>query len=159
MRKQVVLISLFFVLISCQNDNYVFSEYKSLAGYWKATDTLKFVVNTKDTIHTNHLFFSVRASQKYPYNNIFLIAELDFPNGKTLVDTLEYDMAYSDGRLMGRGNSIKESFLWYKQNVRFTEPGYYTIKLRQANRKATETTVDQELAGIEQIGLVIEKSK
>ncbi len=159
MRKQVLLISFIFGLIACQNDNtYVFNEYKSLGGNWSASDTLKFEINTTDTIHAHHLFFSVRATQKYPYNNIFVIAELGFPNGKTLVDTLEYDMAYPDGSLMGQGGSIKESLLWYKQNVRFLESGKYSILLRQATRKANQAEGDQQLEGIEQIGLAIEKS-
>lgn len=157
MRKPVLLIFLTLVLIACQNESYVFNEYKTLGGEWSASDTLHFKVNAQDTIHANDLFFSVRASRKYPYNNIFIIAELNFPNGKTLVDTLEYEMAYPDGRLMGNGHSIKESLLWYKQQVRFSEPGTYIIRLRQATRKASETEGDQILIGIEQIGLAIEK--
>lgn len=143
--------------MACHNETYVFSEYKHTGGKWNANDTLQFKVNVKDTVTENNLFFHIRATQKYPYNNIFVIAELSFPNGKTLVDTLEYDMAYPDGTLMGSGSNIKESVLWYKQNVRFVENGAYTVNLRQATRKASETVIKQELEGIEEIGLAIEK--
>lgn len=157
MRKQILLVFLLFALVSCQNETYVFSEYKTLGGTWKASDTLHFELAAKDTIALNNLYFHIRATQKYPYNNIFIIATLNFPNGKTLVDTLEYDMAFPDGKLMGSGGSIKESLLWYKQNVQFLEEGTYQISLRQANRKASETDADQDLEGIEEVGLAIEK--
>jgi len=45
----------------------------------------------------------VRNNNEYPYNNLFLIVSLNQPGGKVLVDTLEYQMAYPDGSLMGTG--------------------------------------------------------
>jgi hypothetical protein len=44
------------------------------------------------------------------------------PNGYTKVDTLEYQMAEPDGTLLGNGfTDIKESKLFFKENVKFRE--------------------------------------
>lgn len=49
------------------------------------------------------MFLNVRNNNEYPYNNLFLIVSLNQPDGKVLVDTLEYQMANPDGTLMGTG--------------------------------------------------------
>ena len=157
MRSFFLLALVLLSLVSCNHDPSYFYEYKALNGNWKNTDTLSFQINVDDTLAVNNLFFHLRATQKYPYNNIFLIAEFQFPKGKTIVDTLEYEMAYPDGYLMGSGGSIKESKLWYKQNVRFIEEGEYQIKLRHSTRNANEIEGDEVLKGIEEVGFSIEK--
>jgi hypothetical protein len=63
-----------------------------------------------------------------------LIVSIEKPNGYTKVDTLEYQMASPDGTLLGEGfTDIKESKLFYKENVRFK--GKYKVSIKQAVRK------------------------
>ena len=52
-----------------------------------------FTFEQKDTTGVYNLFLNVRNNNDYPYNNLFLIVSLNQPDGKVLVDTLEYQMA------------------------------------------------------------------
>jgi gliding motility-associated lipoprotein GldH len=84
---------------------------------------------------------------------------MNFPNGKVISDTLEYEMAYPNGDWMGVGfGEIKESKLWYKSGVKFPEEGVYQFKIRQGMRKSGNVDGVQTLEGITDVGFRIEKS-
>jgi gliding motility-associated lipoprotein GldH len=81
---------------------------------------------------------------------------LELPNGYTKVDTLEYQMADPDGALLGDGFSdIKESKLYYKENVKFR--GQYKVNIKQAVRENGKIPGVTSLEGITDVGLRIEK--
>ena len=66
------------------------------------------------------MFVNVRNDNSFPYSNLFLITEFEYPNGETFIDTLEYEMALPNGQWLGKGyGSIKENKLWYKENIVF----------------------------------------
>ena len=114
-----------------------------------------------DTLDSYNLFINVRVNNAYKYNNLFLIAEMNFPHGKTLTDTLEYKMATPDGALLGKGFSdIKESKLWYKgynESFKFNEVGNFTISLQQAMRQNGEINGVEHLEGVTEVGFRVEK--
>lgn len=110
-------ISLLF--ISC-DEKRVFDEYRKLDGSWKKKDTIEFTFEQKDTINPYNLFLNIRNNNEYPYNNLFVIVALTQPDSLVKIDTLEYAMAYPDGKLMGEGFSdVKENKLWYQENFTF----------------------------------------
>lgn len=157
--KLLLFVGFCMGLVSCQED-LVFSEYKNFDGGWPKTDTLVFDFEAPDTIQPYDLFFVTRVNQDYEFNNLYLIANISFPNGKQIGDTLEYEMAYPDGELMGTGlGSVKESKLWYKSNVVFTEPGTYDIELVQAMRKFGKIEALDTLKGIMDFGIHLETVK
>ena len=86
--------------------------------------------------------------------------KLEEPSGNTKVDTLEYEMALPTGEWLGKGNgSIKESKLWYKENVVFEESGVYTVNVLHAMRKNGEVNGLDNLEGITDVGNQIEKAQ
>ena len=88
-----------------------------------------------------------------------MITEIKFPQGKVISDTLEYEMSKPNGEWLGTGfGDVKESKLWYKEDVRFDEPGQYKVTIEQAMRKNGEVDGIQELEGITHIGFRIENS-
>lgn len=144
---------------ACSSDGVV-SDYRSMGGLWQKTDTVEFVIPELDTAKTYNVFLNVRNTNDYPFNNLFLIATMEFPNGKTLVDTLEYKMAYPNGEWMGEGiGSIKENKLWYKEDVRFFESGNYNISITHAVRNNGEVDGVSSLEGISDVGYSIEEVK
>jgi gliding motility-associated lipoprotein GldH len=146
-----------FILGSCQ-EQVVFAKYQSLPYGWQNSDTLAFNFEAPDTTNAYHLFFNTRLNQDYEFNNLYLIANISFPNGKQIGDTLEFEMAYPNGELMGTGfGSVKESKLWYKSNVVFTEAGEYNIRVKQAMRKFGKTEALDTLHGIMDFGIHLEK--
>ena len=157
--KIAVFLIASFCILGCQ-DSVVFSEFESLPQGWSKTDTLVFDFEAPDTIRPFHLFFNTRLNQDYEFNNLYLISTIHFPNGKQIGDTLEYEMAFPNGELMGSGfGSVKESKLWYKSNVVFKEQGEYKIEVKQAMRKFGEVEALDTLNGLMDFGIQLETVK
>ena len=155
-RNLLLLFILFFSFVACDNQ-LAFSDYRSFTKGWENTDTLEYSFEAPDTVNPYHLFFNTRVNQDYEFNNLFLIAYIQFPNGMQIGDTLEYEMAYPDGELMGEGfGSVKESKLWYKSGVTFSEQGTYTVKINQVMRKFRKVEALDTLKGIMDFGIHIE---
>ena len=158
MRKFLVLLLLiaFGFLTSCDSKQ-VFDEYKSIGKSWHKDSIIKFQIKELDTLKPYNLFINIRNNSAYNYNNLFLITEMNFPNGKVITDTLEYEMAYPDGKFMGVGfGDVKENKLWYKEEVQFPEEGIYQINIQQAMRKNGSVNPIENLQGITEVGFRIE---
>ena len=159
-RNSIAALSMVLLLVSCDKKR-VFDEYKALDGKWKKDNVVSFNFDQKDTVSKYNMFINVRNNNSYPYSNLFLIVHLQEPGSKlTKVDTLEYPMANPDGSLMGEGFSdVKESKLWYKENVRFPKAGKYTVSIQHAVRKGGEVPGVNELNGVIDVGLRIESTE
>jgi gliding motility-associated lipoprotein GldH len=158
MRSKVQWFVLAFgaLVVSCDS-NRVFDEYKSVPNAWGKDNVIEFEYTPTDTISDYNLFINLRNTNEYKFNNLFLIAELDFPNGKSIVDTLEYKMAKPNGELLGTGfTDVKENKLWYKEHFKFNESGTYKLKLQQAMRENGNIEGVEALQGITDIGFRIE---
>ena len=158
LRKNSFLLLIAGLSLFCSCDEKrVFDEYKPLTGTWNKDSIVTFEFEHKDTVKKYDLFVTMRNNNEYPYNNLFLIVQLQQPGGLTHSDTLEYAMANPDGTLMGEGFSdVKESKLWYKKAQRFPKPGKYLVSIRQAVRQAGEVPGVQELEGVTDVGFRIE---
>ena len=158
MRRSFLLILLLaFVFISCDSDR-VFDDYKSLPSQWNKDSILTFNFKNIDTLQTYNLFINVRNNNDFEYSNLFLISEIQFPQGKVITDTLEYEMAAPNGKWLGTGfGDVKENKLWYKEKVRFPESGNYKVSIKHAMRKNGSEQGIENLKGITEIGFRIEK--
>lgn len=147
------------ILLGSCNSNTVVSETQSLPGYWDKGQEVQFDIPELDPSKKYNIYLHVRNTNDYKYNNMFLIVSMNFPQGKTVVDTLEYRMAEPDGTWMGRGiGSVKENKLWYKENVSFLEQGNYNISITHAVRNNRDIEGVSKLEGILDIGYSIEQS-
>ena len=150
---------LMLVLVSCST-NLVFSEYKAMKeGKWQMDEVVHFEFSGMDTTVAHNMFINIRNDDTFPFSNLFLIAELEYPDGNTLKDTLEYKMAESTGEWLGKGlGSIKENKLWFRENVVFPDSGVYKVSISHAMRKNGDVEGVHILEGITDVGLEIEKS-
>ena len=145
------------LLISC-DEKRVYDEYKSVGNAWHKDSIVTFNLPELDSTKRYNLFINLRANNAYKFNNLFLIVALEMPNGFTKVDTLEYQMADPDGTLLGDGFSdIKESKLFYKENVRFRSK--YKVHIKQAVRENGKVPGVKALNGITEVGFRIEKKE
>ncbi|TVZ52573.1 gliding motility lipoprotein GldH [Dokdonia sp. Hel_I_53] len=157
MRSVFLLVVICMGLFSCDSDQ-VYHRYESLGGNWNINEPVTLEIKDIDSVQPYNLYITVRNDNRYPYSNLFLITSLEFPQGHTLTDTLEYEMAAPDGRWLGEGfGDIKESKLVYKRGERFRESGTYTFTVEHAVRKNGNISGDQTLKGITEVGLRIEK--
>ncbi|SDS41207.1 protein involved in gliding motility GldH [Polaribacter sp. KT25b] len=153
-----LLVLLFFV--SC-NDKIEFTKYKSLPdASWQANKNISFEFTVVDTILPKDLFINIRNNNNYPFSNLYVITELNFPNGNKIVDTLQYEMADETGKFLGKGfTEIKENKLFYKEQKVFPISGKYKLNIRHAMRKNGEVEVIPFLEGVQDVGFSIEKTK
>ena len=156
--KNSTLFLLVVILFSSCDKKRVFDEYKSVGNAWHKDSIITFTLPELDSTKRYNLFINVRDNNNYQYNNLFLIVALELPNGFTKVDTLEYQMADSDGTLLGNGFSdIKESKLFYKENVKFRSK--YKVYIKQAVRENGKIPGVTALDGITEVGFRIEKKE
>ncbi|GAA0737514.1 gliding motility lipoprotein GldH [Gaetbulibacter jejuensis] len=146
---------------SCDS-NLVFDEYQTVPNQWNKDSVVSFNVTPPDSSNTYNLFLNLRNNNSYKYSNLFLIVEMNYPNGKVQKDTLEYDMTAPDGTFLGKGfTDVKENKLWYKGYEKpfvFNEVGEYTVKIQQAMRENGKVDGVENLEGITEVGFRIEHS-
>jgi len=156
LKSSFLVLLMVFCLFSCDKKR-VFDDYKSVGDAWLKDSIVEFDFKQEDTTKLYNLFVNLRANQAYQYNNLYLIVAMQRPGGLTKVDTLQYQMTSPDGSLLGEGFSdIKESKLFYKENLRFDTIGDYKIKMQQAVRQTGKIEGIQALEGITEVGFRIE---
>ena len=160
MSRSLTMILVFLICASC-NKGLLHSEYVAIDnGVWKKEKIVSLQFENLDTLNRHHMYLNVRNDNRYEFSNLFLILQMEAPSGNTEVDTLEYEMALSTGEWMGKGmGSVKESKLWYKENIEFGESGVYKLEIQHAMRKNGSVEGLEDLVGITDVGIQIEKAK
>lgn len=157
--SKIFIFLIFLFLMTACDKNRVYEDYQTVGKVWHKDSVIAFDIKNIDTTRSYNLFINLRNNNQYPFSNIFLITEFNFPNGKVLVDTLEYKMTAANGAWLGQGfTDLKENKLWYRENVRFPNTGTYQFRVRQAVRKAGSVSPVERLPGITDVGLRIEKT-
>ncbi|MEO2050478.1 MAG: gliding motility lipoprotein GldH [Allomuricauda sp.] len=159
MRNKFLFVCMATVVLASCNDNLVYSEFRPIKnGKWQMATPVNFEFSELDSTANYNMFINVRNDETFPFSNLFLITELEYPDGNTIKDTLEYKMAEPTGEWLGKSvGSVKENKLWYKENVSFPQSGVYKVNVFHAMRKNGEVDGLHELDGITDVGLEIEK--
>ena len=157
-KSKIFVLGLLWLSVSC-TDPLVYSEFSSLQeAQWQRSDTLQFDMPITDTINAHHLYINLRNNESYPFSNLFLITTFRGPSGETAVDTLEYEMAKPNGEWLGEGlGGLKESRLWFRENIVFPESGVYSIKVTHAMRENGVVEGLDVLQGVTDIGIELER--
>jgi gliding motility-associated lipoprotein GldH len=88
----------------------------------------------------------------YPFKNLWLFYDLIKPDGARIKDTIEVSLADDFGKWTGSGITIYQNAFALRNGYIFPDTGQYSIIFRQGMR-------ENNLKGIEDIGLIIEKAK
>ncbi len=153
-----IIVFVLIFLTSCDSKS-VFNQYKTIDNAsWEANNKVVFQFTIQDTITKRNLFINLRNNKNYQYSNLYLITELNFPNGTKIVDTLQYEMADVNGKFLGSGFSdIKDNKLFYKEAKAFPVSGEYAFKVSHAMRKNGQVKGIKFLDGVTEVGFSIEK--
>lgn len=156
----LVFLTVLIFLVSC-SDNIEFTKYQSLpSASWEAHKNVSFEFDVIDTVSAKDLFINIRNNKDYPFSNLYLITELNFPSGDKVIDTLQYEMSDKTGRFLGKGfTDIKENKLFYKEKKVFPKSGKYLLNIRHAMRKNGEVNSIPFLNGVQDVGFSVEKAK
>ena len=159
-RTKIFICYLLLITVCSCDSKTIFDKYTSVNSHWAIDQPIIYKFYISDSIQPMSLFLKIRTNEDYLYSNLFLIVNLEYPNGKKQLDTLEYKMSNSDGTMLGQGLvSIKEHKLWFKghQDIfRFSEKGNYSIAIKHAVRELGKTQGVKFLDGIEDVGFSIE---
>ncbi|WP_178991215.1 gliding motility lipoprotein GldH [Winogradskyella schleiferi] len=160
--RLVLVVICCFLFTSCDPDA-AFDRYKSVPNKWHKDSIASFNFKAPDTTKNYNLYVNLRNTNAYKFSNLFLIVELNYPNGKAVKDTLEYKMAAPNGELLGSGFSdLKENKLWfrgYKDPFKFNEEGDYQVNIQHAMRNNGDVDGVENLEGITDIGFRVEKAQ
>jgi gliding motility-associated lipoprotein GldH len=151
-RSIIVFLPLSLLLLSSCNSNVVFSDTHAMAeNTWKLMEIPSFRAEVDDTLTSSNIFFTLRSSSSYPFRNIWLFVTTIAPDGKSITDTLQFNLADEKGKSYGRGfGDIRELDLPYKSNVYFPLKGIYQFRIQHGMRV-------EDLKGVYDFGLRIEK--
>lgn len=147
------------LLCSC-TQRTIFSEYHSLPrNGWDADSAICFAFATPDTINNYDIIVSIRHTQHYPYQNMWLFVDESSVNRfseapyNTTTDTIEFYLADERGKWLGNGyGNIREMPVLYQHNITFPSSDTISLCIRHAMR-------DNELHGVDKIGMQIVKSE
>lgn len=139
-------------MLSACDSNVVFTDSQPMPEItWKLMDILPFRIPITDTLNSNNVFFTIRTGTSYPFRNIYLFVKTTSPDGKSITDTLQYNLADEKGKWFGKGfGDIHELKLPYKSNVYFPMKGSYQFNIQHGMRI-------ENLKGVYDLGLRIEK--
>lgn len=153
MRTGLFVVGISLLLWACTAPPFYQKHYEMDGHKWASRNVQLFEVEVKDTVSQYDFFIDVRHGEAYPFANLFLFVELDFPNGKKAVDTLECYLADPKGNWLGSGiGDLHDNRILYKRKAIFPIPGSYTFHIQQAMRIDT-------LPAIHDVGFIIRESK
>jgi gliding motility-associated lipoprotein GldH len=142
---------LLLTLFAC-NGNLLYTDVADIPGAsWNLFNTPEFSFMVSDTTKSTDVSFTIRTGSQYPFRNIFLFVTTTAPDGKSITDTLEYELADEKGNWLGHGaGDIRELELPFRRNVFFPHKGTYSFMIRHGMRT-------ENLKGVYDIGIRIKK--
>lgn len=147
MIRRILNLTLLCTLLSACTSDVLFDENKRIEnGIWKATDGAHFEFETTDTVKLHNFYISLRHRQDYPFSNIYFFVEMEFPNGKKAIDTVECELANEHGEWLGSGASnLYDNRFLYRRGKQFPLAGRYKVDIHHGMRS-------EELTGVTDVG-------
>lgn len=148
MRKNFLLLITSLLLVGCQGD-IVYTAFKTLPNTgWESDSSLCYQPVIADSILNCQMLITIRHTDAYPYQNLWLFVDIQKDSIPVTRDTIECYMANERGEWLGGGLSIHELPLLYNDNYQFARIGEYQISITQGMREDT-------LIGIKEVGVKI----
>ncbi len=138
MKKKFIFI--FSIIISCIfsscGPKLFFSEAKEIDSKgWAKDSLLRFNVEVTDTVSEYSFLISVRNTDEYPAQNLWLFMDIIDPSGKVEKDTVECYLANNKGEWVGSGfGSLNEVNVLCSTKMTFPLSGKYEFVLQQGMR-------------------------
>ena len=104
MKIKILLIVFFTIIFLGCNNNIIYREFINHGESWSLNKKVKFRIdrNLFTTENDYNIYIHLRNNNEYQYNNIFLIGTIKDSVNIIEKDTLEYAMADSEGKWLGK---------------------------------------------------------
>lgn len=154
-RNHLTYFGILFLLLcigACE-ENRVYEKNISIEKYtWDSKVVPTFTVDIPDTSALYNIYVNVRHIDLYPFQNIWLQVDTQFPDGTHTNRRIEIILANDEGKWYGEGlGDIWDFRSLIQENAFFNTPGTYTFTLTQNMR-------EDPLPGIMAVGLRVEKT-
>jgi gliding motility-associated lipoprotein GldH len=157
-KNNYCFISVFAILFasSCLDKNMAWQQDIVIKDcIWNKDTILKFNIPVENTTALYSLSVNLRNRTDYSFQNLYIFFNINAPNGNATTDTLNFPLAYDDGKWTGSGglfSKFKENTFPYRKYIQFPEQGIYTVNIRHGMRK-------DNLEGIFSVGLTLNYSE
>lgn len=153
-RTYYIAIFLLAVLVSSCDDKRVFESYQQIKDdNWYINQKPSFYLDVQDTLTEHTIYFNIRHTGLYKYSNLFVLFTIQGPKAKPETQRLEFKLAELDGKWLGSGlGDIYSNQIKIMEKVKFPRKGVYSFNVEQNMR-------DNPLAGVEDIGIRVEKAE
>lgn len=149
-RFLIFLIGLLVTFTSCKNDIFYEKIDTIQEDKWNINQKLVYEFEISDSTQFYDIYFNVRNSTDYPYQNLYVFLTNQFPSGLKMVDTLGCVLCDPFGKWYGKGSGkIKENKFLLRKQVRFQQKGKYIFTIQHGMR-------DENLVGITNFGITFE---
>lgn len=152
MRKFSVGLGLVVLLASGCGPEPIYSETFAVEreGGWLASDVKSFNFEVEDTLRQHEFFIDLRHDQDYPFSNLYLFVDFEFPNGRVRRDTVLCELADARGVWQGTGTGpIVDHRIGIQTHTAFPISGAYEVNIAHAMRR-------DPLPGIQDVGFRLE---
>lgn len=154
MRNFVFFLCVACSLCACSDESVYESNMPIEGGVWDSKQVANFEFDIQDTVSLHDFFIDIRNGEQFEFSNLFVFIEMEFPNGKLAVDTLECPMADAQGKWYGKSGlgDLYDNRIIYKSKKQFPLSGRYKVSIHQAMRV-------NPVEGIYDVGFRLAKSK
>ena len=148
MRRNILILITSLLLVGCQG-GIIYTAFKTLPNTgWEADSSLCYQPVITDSIVDCQMQITIRHTDAYPYQNLWLFVDIEQDSLLLTRDTIECYMANERGEWLGGGLTVHELPLLYSDHYLFTNSGEYRISITQGMRNDT-------LTGIKEVGVKI----
>ena len=149
--KSLIFSALALSVFSCNDAPFFVGDGEVPDDGWAYTDTIIYQVDISDTTIHLDIGLNILHSSEFEYQNLYIQILTNFPDGKTLSQTLPLDFADHTGRWYGDcGKSSCKLFVILQENALFNQIGMHTFKIVQYMR------VDPVI-GISAVDLILDR--
>lgn len=139
------------MLAACTKSNLYDKNISIREGKWEYGDAKKFEVNIIDTASNYNLFVNVRHTDRYAFNNLWLIISTTYPDSTIRQDKVNVELSEPEGNWTGTcADGICYNSVLIQSNFTFPHKGYYVFSVEQDMRL-------NPITEILDVGLKIEK--
>ncbi len=141
--KRIIHLAIFLVgillLSSCNLQNITYEKkIRYPKQIWTYSDSITYNFNIVDTASLYNFELVILHNDRYAFQNLYTKLRTTFPDGKSVSQVVNFDLAESNGKWEGdRIGSIFKCRTIIQENAFFNMPGKYKLTLLQNTRTDT----------------------
>lgn len=153
-RFSFILITLFILILSCKDENNLFTSHIETNGSWLKNEPIKASLEINES--PVDIYLILKLNEDYPFSNIYLLSRIKNLDLK-ITDTISFKFDYiKDKSLLSRQMRIKTFKIPIYKNLNLNEKTL--VEISHAVRFIDSTEPVMKLEGILDVGILVNKS-